>query len=157
MAICRIHLSNVPKCVYLPDGWTTRSHVLRGRVSHDLRNRCETVRCDLWNRCDLLNRCDLGNRWETVGCVLWNRRETVRCDLCNRWNRWETVRCDLCNRCETVRSFSAQNVRKSLCHKGFQAVVQLTRCCPRGQNQSSPSIYIRHICILSNHIRRGYP
>ena len=28
--------------------------------------------------------------------------------------------CDLCNRCETVRSFSAQNMRKSLCRKGFK-------------------------------------
>ena len=35
------------------------------------------------------------------------------------------VSCDLWNRCETVRSFSAQNVRKSLCRKGFQAVCAL--------------------------------
>ena len=55
--------------------------------------------------------------------------ETVRCDLWNRWNRRETVRCDLWDRCETVRSFSAQNVRKSICRKGFQAV------CARGVAQ----------------------
>ena len=33
---------------------------------------------------------------------------------------------DLWNRWETVRTFSAQNVRKPICHKGFQAVC--TRC-----------------------------
>ena len=135
MAICRIHLSNVPKCVYLPDGWTTRSHVLRGRASHDLRNRWETVRCDL------CNRCDLGNRWETVRCDLCNRCETVRCDLWNRWNRWETVRCDLCNRCEAVRSFSAQNMRKSLCRKGFKPLCNSRVAVHALKTWSVPHIY----------------
>ena len=92
-----------------------------------VRHVCETVRCDL--------------------CDRWNRRETVRCDLWNMCDMCKTVRCDLCNMCETVRSFSAQNVRKSLCRKGFQAMCNSVVAVHSSKTWSVPT-YLWHIYIL---------
>lgn len=68
---------------------------------------------------------------ESDASSFWEQAKTVE-------NRWETV-------------FSAQNVRKSICRKGFEPFapdVQLRRCCTHLKNSPNPHIYRDIFCML---------